>query len=148
MVCIPMHNCFLLSKWSIATRIPNINIISSTRSQARDGKDKLSKLPTRRSWAPRGTLAPPPAPPTPPALRRATPTALPTPPPSDRIESGWSTKERQKNWGKLTKQKNRSGLLSAEISEKSYLWAEQGSQMGNLCCLARLVPLWVAATAI
>ena len=34
--------------------------------------------------------------------------------------------------------KNRSGLLSAEISEKPYLWVEQGSQIGNLCRLARL----------
>ena len=34
--------------------------------------------------------------------------------------------------------KNRAGLLSAEISEKPYLWAEQGSQIGNLCRLARL----------
>jgi len=113
-------------------------ISSSTRSQARDGKDKLDKLPTRSSWAPRGTLAPPPAPPRPPALRRATTPAPPTPPPSDRIESGRSPKIAAKRLREIDETKNRSGLLSAEISEKPYLWAEQGSQIGNLCCLTRL----------
>ena len=113
-------------------------ISSSTRSQARDGKDKLDKLPTRSSWAPRGTLAPPPAPPTPPALRRATPPVPPTPPPSDRIESGRSPKTEAKRLREIDETKNRAGLLSAEISEKPYLWAEQGSQIGNLCRLARL----------
>ena len=81
---------------------------------------------------------PPPAPPTPPAQRRATPPVLPMPPPSDRIESGRSPKIAAKRLREIDETKNRSGLLSAEISEKPYLWAEQGSQIGNLCRLARL----------
>ena len=116
-------------------------ISSSTRSQARDGKDKLNKLPTRSSWAPRGTLVPPPAPPTPPALRRATPPVPPTLPPSDRIESGRSPKTEAKRLREIDETKNRSGLLSAEISEKSHLWVSRGRILGICATSLGWVPL-------
>jgi hypothetical protein len=58
-ISIPMHNGFYLPDEAEQPGSPNTNITHlSTRSQGRDRKGKRNELPTRSSWAPRGTPAP------------------------------------------------------------------------------------------
>jgi hypothetical protein len=83
----PLFSESELTKSLDATRTRSYPLTLRDLEQGRRMRS-AAKLHTRGSWAPRGTRAPPPAPPMPHALRAASPPAPPTPPPSGRIESG------------------------------------------------------------
>jgi len=107
--CIPSHKGLYFLNEAEQPEPPNINTTHLNISSNRGShvtwwrKDERNELPTRSSWAPRGTLAPWPAPPKPPALRPATPPTPPMPPPSDRIEPGRPPKEIEgTRWPKST----------------------------------------------